>query len=106
MLYLYVFVFVFVCLIKDGHTGNIIKARGVDRHVGGGCGATGEYGEVRPVCMFFCDTLYLAFGRVAQPAACPHWPILSLKRVWCFFCDIRGKMPKIKVLGAKQLFSF
>jgi len=25
--------------------GNIIKARGVDRHVGGGCGAIGEYGE-------------------------------------------------------------
>ena len=63
-----------VCLIKDGHTGNIIKARGVDRHVGGGCGATGEYGEVRLVCMFFCDTLHLhlAFGRVAQLAACPH----------------------------------
>ena len=63
-----------VCLIKDGHTGNIIKARGVDRHVGGGCGATGEYGEVRLVCMFFCDTLHLhlAFGRVAQLAACLH----------------------------------
>ena len=60
--------------LKAGHTGNIIKARGVDRHVGGGCGATGEYGEVRLLCMFFCDTLHLhlAFGRVAQLAACPH----------------------------------